>query len=91
MKYEVEGRKVERERERESKIYTRIYCLVNSFGGMWGAEMLLTVFDEYGDVTELVVVRRSAFIILFICGLGYLKTVVSSSDYTKANVRMTDE
>jgi hypothetical protein len=60
------------------------------FGGILRVEMLLTLLNEYGDVTELVVLRSCTLIILFICGLVYLSTSVSSSDDTNGNVRVID-
>lgn len=62
--------------------------LCKLFGGILRVEMLLTLLDKYGDVTELVVLRRCTLIILFTCGLGYLSKSVSSSDDTNGNVRV---
>ena len=56
------------------------------FGDILRVEMLLTLLDKYGDVTELVVLRRCTLIILFICGLGHLSKSVSTSDDKKGNV-----
>jgi hypothetical protein len=58
------------------------------FGGILRVGMLLTLLVKYGDVTELVVSRRCTLIILFICGLGYLSTSVSSSVDTNGIVRV---
>jgi len=56
------------------------------FGVILRVEMLLILHDKNGDVSELIVLRRCTFIILFICGLVYFSTSVSSSDDTNGNV-----
>lgn len=56
------------------------------FGGILRAEMFFPLLRKYGDVTKLVVLRSCSLIFLFICGLRYLSTAVSSSDDTNINV-----
>lgn len=76
-----------RNKERYQEICAnKILCKL--YGGILRVEMLLTLLDRYGDVSELVVLRRCTLIILFTCGLGYLSTSVSSSYDTKGTVRV---